>query len=340
MFLFMYNIHMNRALHPKRRIITVAVGLLCILLIAAILYFKSTFTSAPSSKSTANISKTTPSSKQKNEEGPTQTNILFAAKPSWAQNFATTTETVPDSAYWNVVVGPPDNSNMEQEYYSSDYSNLRIENGALRLIGTKQAEPQGYNYGSARIETQDKKSFLYGRLDVTAKLPSGSGTWPAIWLFPATDTYSNMSSASDSLRYKNGGEIDFMEAVGFQPDTIYGIAHTVSDLSTHSDGTGSFATINVPHSATTFNTYTLLWTPSSLEFQVNGATYFTYARKANATYTTWPYDQPFYLIINNALGGIWGGLDTANFPKNGINDAALPSSLDIKSVYYYPYIGR
>ncbi len=271
--------------------------------------------------------------------GPKQANPLFASSPNWSQNFVDQTSGQLNSQYWNTLVGPAQNSNNEQQYYNAGPSNIRIENGVLRLIGTHQAEPSGYQYGSARIETQGKKDFLYGRIDVVAKLPSGVGTWPAIWLLPDNDTYAQKSPATDMIRYKNGGEIDILEAVGFQPNIIYGIAHTASDTYDHTDGTGSFSTVTVPNSSTDFNKYTLLWTPTSLTFEVNDVPYFTYTRQSDATYMTWPFDQPFYLIANLALGGSWGGLDTVDYPGNGINNSALPSSLDIRSVFYYPYVG-
>ncbi|HEY8992237.1 MAG TPA: glycoside hydrolase family 16 protein [Candidatus Microsaccharimonas sp.] len=273
------------------------------------------------------------------EADPTQHNSLFATHPSWSQNFTTQTSGLPDPLYWNVLVGPAENSNSEQQYYSDSNANLRLNNSGLHLIGTHQSQPGGYQYGSARLETQGKQSFLYGRIDISAKLPSGSGTWPALWLLPANNTYANKSPKGDALRYRNGGEIDIMESVGFQPDLIYGVAHTLSDSNLRSDGTGSYKTVKVPGSSTSFNTYTVLWTPTTITFAVNDVAYFTYARQAGANYTTWPFDQPFYLIANLALGGTWGGMDTAHFPDNGIDNNALPASFDIASIYYYSYIG-
>lgn len=271
--------------------------------------------------------------------GATQDNPLFATSPSWFQNYKDQTSGILDSLYFNTLVGPASNSNAEKQYYTADASNLRIENGALRLIATHQLEPDGYSYGSARVETQGKKSFLYGRFDITAKLPSGSGSWPAIWLLPANDVYASKSPDTNFSRYKNGGELDIMEAVGYLPDKIYGIAHTVSDVTDHPDGTGTYNTINVSGSNTSFNIYTLLWTPTTVTFEVNGMAYFTYARQDGASYTTWPFDQPFYMIINLAMGGSWGGVDTAHYPGNGIDDSSLPTSLDIQSINYYPYVG-
>lgn len=270
----------------------------------------------------------------------TQSDPLFSTKPSWSQNFATQTSGTIDPSFWNVLVGPAENSNNEQQYYSDSATNLKIENGALRLIGTHQPQPNNYKYGSARLETQGKKDFLYGRFDITAKLPAGSGTWPAVWLLPANEIYAKKSANNDPLRYKNGGEIDILEAVGFEPNVVYGVAHTASDVSLHPDGTGSFGAVKVPTSQTDYNTYTLLWTPTSLSFAVNGVVFYTYSRPAASSYVNWPFDQPFYMIANLALGGSWGGLDTAHYPGNGINDSALPASLDIKSIYYYSYIGK
>ncbi|USN96986.1 MAG: glycoside hydrolase family 16 protein [Candidatus Nomurabacteria bacterium] len=270
---------------------------------------------------------------------PAQYNPLFATKPSWFQNFANKTSGFPDPKYWNVLVGPAENSNNEQQYYTDSFANLRIENGTLRLIASHDSQPSGYQYGSARLETQGKQSFLYGRIDITAKLPSGVGTWPAIWLLPANDKYAKRSPINNTARYKNGGEIDIVEAVGFKPDIIYGVVHTASDANRHPDGTGSFGTIKVPDDSASFNLYSLLWTPTSVTFAVNNTPYYTYTRTKKADYTTWPFDQPFYLIVNLAMGGTWGGMDTAHYPGNGIDNSALPASLDIGSIYYYPYVG-
>jgi beta-glucanase (GH16 family) len=267
-----------------------------------------------------------------------QTNPLFATNPTWSQNFADQTSGVPDPRYWNVLVGPAENSNKEQQYYTDNLTNLRVEGGALRFIATHGAQPEGYTYGSARIETQGKQSFLYGRIDITAKLPKGVGSWPAVWMLPANNIYAEKSPEGTALRYKNGGEMDILEAVGFEPDVVYGVAHSASDLTIRADGTGSHGTAKVPNSTKSFNTYSVLWTPTSVTFAVNDMPYFNYVRKDGADYTTWPFDQPFYLIANLAMGGTWGGMDTSIF-KNGIDNSALPSSLDIRSIYYYPYIG-
>ncbi len=268
-----------------------------------------------------------------------QNNPLFSKQPAWVQDFTAQTTEIPDPQYWNVLVGPAQNDNKEQQYYTASVNNLRIENGALRIIATKSSQPGGYSYSSARLETEGKKSFLYGRIDVMAKMPKGTGTWPAVWMMPANDLYARKSPNDNVLRYRNGGEIDIIEAVGFEPGIIYGVAHTLLSAESNDDGSGNHGTVSVPTSAETFNKYSLMWTPTSLVYAVNNEPYFVYNRSDKADYTVWPFDQPFYLIVNLAMGGTWGGNDTANFPGNGIDDEALPTSLDIQSIHYYPYIG-
>lgn len=267
--------------------------------------------------------------------GPTQGNSLFSTYPSWIQDFASESSGSLNSKYWEVYQGPAP-SNDEAEYYTNNSANLRIEDGALILEATKQQEPQGYSYASARIDTMGKKTFLYGRIDVTAKLPDGVGTWPAVWFLPASNKYENLSPTSDSSRYLNGGEIDLVEQVGIAKDVEYGIVHTKSDLD-NPGGVGTYNTVHVNNN--TYNLYSLLWTPTSLTFEVNNVPFYTYTETAGANYLSWPFNQPFYLVMNLAMGGSWGGGDKAEYPPYGIDDSGLPASMNIQSIYYYPYTG-
>lgn len=269
-----------------------------------------------------------------------QNNPFFASTPAWSEDFSLSVGESLKPKYWNILEGPAENSNREQQYYTGSPKNLFVADGKLQIIGRHEVMPSGYEYSSSRIETGGKKEFLYGRIDVRAKLPSGTGTWPAIWMLPANNIYADKSPETNLLRYKNGGEIDILEAIGQKPDVIYGVAHTSSDLKNRSDGTGSHGKILVKGSSKEFNKYSLLWTPEELIYQVNDKTFYNYKKKKDSDYTTWPYDQPFYLIINLALGGTWGGMDRSNFPKNGINNNALPAVFEVDSIDYYPYIGN
>jgi beta-glucanase (GH16 family) len=269
--------------------------------------------------------------------GPAQANEQFSTYPTWAQNFANA-HGQPDPRYWNIFQGEPPNDNKEAQYYTASPANVHIDHGVLSLVATHEKQPNGYQYASARIDTENKLSFLYGRMDVTAKLPSGIGTWPAVWFLPSNTKYKEMSPASDPVSYVNGGEMDMMEAVGFNPDIVYGVVHTRTDLK-NPDRIGAFNQIEVGGNDRNYNLYTILWTPTSITYEVNNTPYFTYTKSPGADYTTWPFDQPFHMIMNLAMGGNWGGEDIENFPGNGIDNSALPASLDIKSIYYYPYIG-
>jgi beta-glucanase (GH16 family) len=268
--------------------------------------------------------------------GPAQDNPLFSIYPTWSQDFTKYGSDKLDSTYWNINSGPAQNSNSEEQYYTDNASNLFIREGALTLTATHEKQPDNYEYASARVDTEGKQTFLYGRIDVTAKLPIGVGTWPAVWFLPANNKYQNLSPASDVMRYLNGGEIDLIEAVGFNPNVEYGVVHT-QNTRYNQYGVGAFNEIKIENNHINYNTYSLLWTPTDITFAVNGVPFFTYNKTNGADYRTWPFDQPFYLIINLAMGGIWGGQDKAEFPGNGIDNNALPASMSIQTIYYYPY---
>ena len=262
---------------------------------------------------------------------PTQTNGLFSTYPVWSQDFENYKASTVSASYWNVSQGPPPNTNNESEYYTDNPSNLRVNNGNLTLEATQANEPDNYHYASARIDTENKKSFLYGRIDVVAKVPDGVGTWPAVWMLPSTTKYNNNPTTSSY-----GGEIDLIEEVGFSPNIEYGIVHTESDI--FNAGVGEYNTIDIPNNDTTYNLYSVLWTPLSITFEINNVTFFTYNKTNGANYTTWPFNEPYYLILDLALGGTWGGQDMSNFPA-GIDNSALPASMHIQSIYYYSYVG-
>lgn len=333
----------RQKLHFTKSINHIYMWLLFVAIILGIFGFGSTYKlldSTDNFSASSSLSKqplATPS-KVTSSSGPAQTNSLFSTYPTWAQDFAGETSGTLNSNDWEVVEGPAQNSNHEAEYYTDSPTNLRIDNGVLVLEATQQAEPQNYDYASARIDTDNKVSFLYGRIDIVAKVPNSVGTWPAAWLLPANNTYEDLSPASDTTRYLNGGEIDLIEEVGFQPNVEYGIVHSLSDLS-NPGGVGNYNQITVPDNNTTYNTYTMLWTPTTITFEFNNNPFFTYTKPAGSNYTNWPFNQPFYLILNLAMGGSWGGEDTSQFPGNGIDNSALPASMSIQSIYYYPYIG-
>jgi beta-glucanase (GH16 family) len=265
------------------------------------------------------------------------TATLFASCPSFVADYAKQKSGKINADIFNVYQGAPF-ANGEVQYYINDTQNLRVENGSLVLQARNQAMA-GYNYTSARIDTKHRKDFLYGKFVIRAQLPSGVGTWPAIWMLPSDPKYASLSSATDATRYLNDGEIDIVEAIGSQQDVNYSVAHS---LSYDNNGVDRrfFNTVTVPNSTLGFHEYEMDWTPTQLKFSVDGRLYFVYNKQSGATYSSWPYDQPFYLVANLALGGSWAGQDRARFPADGVDSSALPASLKIQSIRYYSYIGQ
>jgi len=243
---------------------------------------------------------------------PKQTHYLRTA-PTWSQNFATGNSDQLNTKNWNVYQGAAP-ANNEAEFYTANPTNLRVENGYLNLEARKEQINGNYNYTSARINTAGKENFLYGKLAISAELPRGAGTWPAIWLYPVGNKYADMSPAGDPLRYVNGGEIDIAESIGTEPNIVYGIVHTLSSALNNPGGEGYFKKTRVPGSNTHFNNYGVEWTPNKITLSINNVPYFTYKKQAGADYKSWPFDQRFGLILNVALGGVWGSRDKAQFP--------------------------
>ncbi|HEX8182718.1 MAG TPA: glycoside hydrolase family 16 protein [Candidatus Saccharimonadales bacterium] len=269
-----------------------------------------------------------------------------ASAPSHTQDFATCPSFVLDyrqaangsvsERFLNIFKGRS-GTNEEQQIYTASPQNVRIENGSLVLEARNGAQP-GAPYTSARIDTKTKQDFLYGRIVVRAKLPKATGTWPAIWMLPSQPKYAALISPTESSHLADG-EIDIAEAIGRQPNVVYGVAHSLSYDSNGVDRT-YFNTVKIPGNDTTFHNYEVQWTPTSLTYKVDGKTFFSYAKPAGADYRSWPYDQRFYLIINIAMGGTWAGQDRKNFPIDGIDRDALPASLRVESIQYYPYINQ
>ena len=192
------------------------------------------------------------------------------------------------------------------------------------LIIEARRDGSGRNeYTSARLVSKGKGDWTYGRFEVSAKLPSGRGTWPAIWMLPSLKSYGNGG-------WPDNGEIDIMEHVGFAPDVVHGSAHTRAYH--HSIRTERTARIEVPDARTAFNLYSVEWTPKEIRWYVNSKHYFTFsnerATQPTADYKQWPFDKPFHLVLNLAIGGKWGG-------ARGVDQKIWPQRMEIDYVRVY-----
>lgn len=267
----------------------------------------------------------------------TESTQIFASCPTFTQDYSSQKSGKVSSQIYNVTTGKPE-ANGEAQLYTANAQNLRVQDGKLVLQALNDPQ-QGFSYTSARIDTKGKEDFLYGKLVVRATLPTGIGTWPAIWMLPSQSKYAALSPATDTNRYLNDGEIDIAESVGTEPHDVYGIAHSLAHPE-NGPNRGYYNVINLPDNDTVPHDYELDWTPTNMTFKVDGKAFFSISKQPGADYRSWPYDQPFYLVLNLAIGGSWGGAASAQFPPDGVDKHALPAALNIHSINYYPYIGH
>lgn len=230
---------------------------------------------------------------------------------------------LPDSSKWGYDVGGNGWGNHELQFYTERRAeNGRVENGYL-IIEARRETSGTNNYTSARLTSKGKGDWTYGRFEARAKLPCGRGTWPAIWMLPSEKTYG-------AGGWPDNGEIDIMEHVGFDPNVIHGSAHTRAYY--HRIGTQKTAVITVPNVCTTFNTYSVEWTPNEIRWYINGKQYFSFTNERvtqpTADYQQWPFDKPFHLMLNLAVGGEWGG-------AHGIDESVWPQRMEIDYVRRY-----
>ena len=205
-----------------------------------------------------------------------------------------------DDSKWIYNVGNWGWGNNELQYYTSaDLKNARQENGSL-IIEAHKNEKDKY-WSSARLTTQSKVSFKYGRIEFRAKVPAGRGTWAAGWLLG--DTYQ------DELSWPYCGEIDVLECVGYEINdtTGYGINHATCHTRAYyfKQGNQIGSEIEVDSMHNKFHTYAVEWYPTKIEGYLDGELYYTYDKNANSL--EWPFNQPQNIIINLAIGGGWGG---------------------------------
>lgn len=197
----------------------------------------------------------------------------------------------PAANHWDYDTGGGGWGNNELQTYTNTRTNSWVANGKLYIKAIKANN----NWTSARLVTRQKGDWLYGRIEVKAKLPSGKGTWPAIWMLPTDWVYGSWPSS---------GELDIMEHVGYDPGQIYGTAHT--EAYNHSLGTQKGGNIYVADAMTAFHVYAIEWDAEQIRWYVDDQLYFTFNNE-HKTYKEWPFDKRFHLLLNIAIGGDWGG---------------------------------
>lgn len=220
-----------------------------------------------------------------------------------------------------------------QDYRKNDPRCTRVENGVLILEAFKDPhdgikgwgsdEPYHFEYSSGEVFTQNKRAFRYGRIDVSAKLPTVQGAWPAIWLMPQTGPFEYY------------GEIDIMEYVwglNSNHNAVHATCHTQAAADNAEGFSPTGAGLAVSNTlGSKFHLYSLIWTSDKIEILLDNVTYYTYEKSANSTDYDWPFDRHFYLILNLAVGGAWGGMW-------GVDESAFPARMEVDYVRYYEFV--
>jgi beta-glucanase (GH16 family) len=228
-------------------------------------------------------------------------------------------EGLPDPAKWNYDTGGHGWGNNELQFYTNDGN--AWADGEKLIIEARAEQMGSREYTSARLVTRQKGDWLYGRIEVRAKLPKGLGTWPAIWMLPTDWEYGG---------WPGSGEIDIMEHVGYDEGRIHHSIHT--DAFNHMIGTqkGSGG-VTIPTATEEFHLYAIEWLPDRIHFFVDDRLIYTYDPSLYVpavTYRHWPFDKRHHLLINIALGGDWGG-------ARGFDSNMLPVVMEVDYVRVY-----
>ena len=240
-----------------------------------------------------------------------------------------------DATKWSPDIWPARKVNDEDQAYTPRKKNIRVKDGML-IIEAHKEDYDNASHTSGRLHSQGKGDFLYGRFEVRAKIPEGKGTWAAIWMLPSNPfTYATKCSEGvdwqgnpDCDAWPNSGEIDILEHVGYQMDHVHGTVHTKAYYWVNwEQRKGRILTDNA---AEKFHVYSMEWSPERIDIFVDDSLYFTYMNEGNG-WEHWPFDQPFHLIMNLAVGGYWGraggGIDNSIFPQQMLIDYARVYSL-------------
>jgi beta-glucanase (GH16 family) len=232
-----------------------------------------------------------------------------------------------DDTKWNIDVWSSRKVNDEDQAYTARANNLRVEDGLL-VIEAHNEDYEGAKYTSGRVHSAGKGDFLYGRFEVRAKLPRGQGTWPAIWMLPSdpfayatTCDEGDWQGNPDCDAWPNSGEIDIMEHVGYQMNHVHGTVHTKAYYwLVWKQRKGRILLDDV---AGAFHVYSVEWTPERIDVLVDDTLYFSYMNEHKG-WREWPFDKPFHMILNLAIGGAWGRaggpIDDTIFPQRMLVD--------------------
>lgn len=255
----------------------------------------------------------TPARQQHTVTAPVDKKWSFAATPVWSDEFDYSG--APNPTKWGYDLGGGGWGNNEAQFYTNRLENARVEDGRLVITAIKE-KMENREYTSTRLISKGKGDFLYGRFEVKAKLPSGRGTWPAIWMLPTDWEYGG---------WPRSGEIDIMEHVGYDPERVHISTHT--EAYNHIKNTQKTAIKSVPGAMAEFHVYRVDWTPYAVRGYIDNQFIFEHINEGKGV-DAWPFDKKFHLLINLAVGGNWGAVQ-------GIDDTVFPAVFEVDYVRVY-----
>ena len=227
---------------------------------------------------------------------------------------------LPDSTRWNYDVGGHGWGNNEKQFYlEKSLENSYVSNGVLHIVALKKKH-ENSAYTSAKLTTYQRELVQYGKIEVMAKLPRGKGSWPAIWMLPET-------IRTGKEDWPLCGEIDIMEHVGKDPNVVHTSLH--SELYNHVKGTQITKFDTLDNVFDRFHKYGIEWTEDAILFYIDDKLFFKTKKGENGRVKTnegWPFDKPYYLILNLAVGGNWGG---------EVDDSIFPNEMQVDFVRFY-----
>ena len=195
----------------------------------------------------------------------------------------------PDPSKWGYDLGAGGWGNNELQYYTNRLDNAVVSNGTLKIVAKREAYA-GSDFTSARLLTRGKFSNQYGRIEARIKLPVGGGTWPAFWM---------LGNNFGSVGWPACGEIDIMEHKGNELNKIYGTIHYTG----HSGGNAIGGTVLAANVTSEFHVYSVDWSAAAIKFAVDDVVFFTFSNN-----NTLPFNQSFFILLNVAMGGNFGGV--------------------------------
>ncbi|MDF2699896.1 MAG: glycoside hydrolase family 16 [Haloplasmataceae bacterium] len=213
---------------------------------------------------------------------------------------------VPDSKKWKYDTGGNGWGNNELQYYTSaDRDNVFVEDDNL-IITARKEKIGTNNYTSTRLNSSGRSEFLYGKIDIRAKLPGEKGTWPALWMLGNFGKYN----------WPGCGEVDIMEHVANDLNVVHGSIHTQNYY--HKINTQKTGQMVLDDVVNEYHNYGIEWTPKQIRFFIDGINYFTFnndeINNPDNSHDNWPFDEKMFFILNIAIGG-WGGTVPSNFTE-------------------------